>query len=134
VAGFKGNEIAAEKATDLAQYGLAAADLSIAVSGEEGTLGIVLANRAATGGTADAEAKSYVTATDTGIVYGVTSYAFDRLDKKAADFRDLPATPAPSGAGIVTPPAEPGDALNGDKADGEDFGGEDEGFGNDEDE
>jgi hypothetical protein len=133
VAGFKGSEIVAEKTADLAQYGLAEPDLSIAVSDEKGPLGTVLAARTAPGAGSDAEAESYVAAAGTGIVYGVKPYAFDRLDKKAADFREPPATPAPSGAGVATPGEEAGGALNAEDAGGEDLGGEDEGFGDDED-
>ena len=137
VAGFKGNEIVAEKTADLAQYGLAQPGLSIAVSDDKGPLGTVLAARAAPGATADTEAKSYVAAAGTGIVYGVKSYAFDRLDKKAADFREPLATPVPSGAGIAAPAeeAEEGAALNADEAGGEDEDiGDEDTLGDDEDE
>ena len=135
VAGFKGNEIVAEKTVDLAQYGLAAPDLSIAVSDEKGPLGTVLASRTAPGASADTEAPSYITAAGTGIVYGLKSYAFDRLDKKAADFREPLATPAPSGAGIATPEDEEGGALDADDAGGEDEDiGDEDTLGGDEDE
>jgi hypothetical protein len=49
-----------------------------------------------------------VSAAGSGIVYGVKSYVYDRIDKKASDFRTPPPSPVPSGAVVATPAAGAG--------------------------
>jgi hypothetical protein len=98
VAALKGNTIVDEHATDLAKYGLATPDLTIAINGESGAaLGTILGAR----GTAPDDA--HLSAAGSGIVYGVKPFVYDRIDKKPTDFRTPPATPVPSGAVIATP-------------------------------
>lgn len=97
VAGLKGNEIVAEGAVDLARYGLDDPDVSIAVSDEQGApLGTMIAARGKADSGDEAERQSFLAAQGGTIVYGVKSFVYDRIDKRAADFRDLPATPAPA--------------------------------------
>ena len=125
VAGLKGNEIVAEGGVDLAKYGLDDPDVSIAVSDENGApLGTLMAARGTAGGGSDAEAQSFVAAQDRGIVYGVKPYVYDRIDKRAADLREPPATPVPSGAATASP-AEQAAALPFDE---ENLGIDDEGL------
>ncbi len=115
VSTLKGSEIVEEHAGDLAKYGLATPDLLIAVSDESGAkIGTLLGSRGATPADPNAgDAKSYVTAEGTGVVYGMKPFVYDRIDKKVADFREKPATPVPSGA--ITPAPEGGaPALGGD--------------------
>jgi hypothetical protein len=114
VAALKGTEIVDEHATDLAKYGLAEPDVTIAVSDASGAaLGTLLATRGTPAETTDPNAKSYTTAAGSGIVYGIKPFVFDRLDKKAADFRTPPATPLPSG---MATPANIAPALGDDEA------------------
>jgi Domain of unknown function (DUF4340) len=105
VSTLKGSEIAEEHATDLGKFGLGTPDLLIVVSDESGApLGTLLGTRgAAPPGPNDTDAKSYVTADGSGIVYAMKPFVYDRIDKKAADFREKPATPVPSGAIAPTP-------------------------------
>ena len=128
LATFKGNDIADEHATDLGKFGLAAPDLTIAVSDESGAaLGTLLAARGATApGAPDADV--YAAAADATVVYAVKPYVFERLDKKASDFRTPPATPVPSGA-LAATPAPDAPALGGaaPEDDGADAGDEDDG-------
>ncbi len=106
VATLKGSDIVDEHATDLGKYGLDAPDLTVAVSDESGaSLGTLLGVRGAAP-SADADAQSYATAAGSGIVYGMKPFVYDRVDKKAADFRQPPATPVPSGALAPTPAAD----------------------------
>jgi len=123
VATMKGSEIVAEHALDLAQYGLAAPDMTIVISDETGKpLGTMIGARGTMTGP---DAKSYLAAGGGDVVYGVKSYSYDRIDKKAADFREQPPTPIPTGAGIASP-APPGAPEIGDETGGEaDFGDED---------
>lgn len=115
VATLKGAEVVDEHATDLGKYGLAEPDLTVAVTDESGAaLGTLLATRGAPPTSTDPEAKSYATAQGSGLVYGMKPFVFDRIDKKAADFRQPPATPVPSGALAPTPAADmPGFGADG---------------------
>ncbi|MBI3768589.1 MAG: DUF4340 domain-containing protein [Deltaproteobacteria bacterium] len=118
VAMIKGTDIADEHAPDLAKYGLADPALTIAVSDESGAaVGTLLGTRGTAAGGAP-EAEAYATAAASGLVYGIKPFVYDRIDKKAADFREPPATPVPSGALAATPaPAAP--ALGGDEPEGD---------------
>jgi hypothetical protein len=132
VATLKGSDVVDEHATDLARYGLDAPDLTIAVSDESGApIGTVLATRGVPPTSTDPDAKSYATATERGIVYAMKPFVFDRIDKKASDFRQAPATPVPSGAVAATPaagiPGFGGDEDTGAPADDADTGDDDEG-------
>lgn len=130
LASFKGNDVADEHATDLAKYGLATPDLTIAVSDESGAaLGTLLAaHGTAAAGASDAD--GYATAAGSGLVYGVKPFVYSRIDKKAADFRAAPATPVPSGALAPTPApdaaAVDGGEPEGDAADQGDQGGDED--------
>ena len=129
VAGMKGSEIVAEHGPDLAKFGLDAPDLTIAVSDEGGkSLGTMIAARSTATGT---DALSHLAAAGGDVVYGVKSYSYDRIDKRAADFREKPATPVPTGAGIATPAAGGDAGLEEENlgADGEDLGDGGEDFG-----
>jgi hypothetical protein len=126
---LKGGDVVAEHAADLSAYGLAAPDLTIAVSDQSGApMGTLLAARAAAppkGG----EAQAYATAGGSGVVFGVKPYVLERIDKKAADFRQAPATPIPSGSVTATPqPGAPALGADGaaDDAGGDDLGDDDE--------
>jgi len=105
LAGLKGSEIVAEQNPDLAKYGLDAPDLSLTIEDAGGAaLGTMLASRGtADKAASDTDAKAYATATGSGIVYGMKPFVYDRVAKKASDFREPPATPVPSG--VVTPTA-----------------------------
>jgi len=105
VATLKGSEIVEEHATDLGKYGLATPDLIVVVSDESGAkLGTLLGTRGVAPTEPNApDAKSYATAEGSGVVFGMKPFVYDRIDKKAADMREKPATPGPSGA--VTPGA-----------------------------
>jgi hypothetical protein len=106
VATLKGSEIVEEHAADLGKYGLATPDLLIVVSDESGAkLGTLLGTRGVAPADPNApDAKSFATAEGSGVVFGMKPFVYDRIDKKAADMREKPATPVPSGA--VTPGAE----------------------------
>ncbi len=98
VAALKGNTIVDEHATDLAKYGLATPELTIAISDESGAaLGTIVGAR----GTAPDD--SHLSAAGSGIVYGAKPFVYDRIDKKPTEFRTPPATPVPSGAAVATP-------------------------------
>lgn len=131
VATLKGGEVLDEHATDLAHYQLADPDITIAVSDESGNaLGTILASRGVPPTNTDPDAKSYATAAGSGIVSGMKPFVFDRINKKASDFRQVPATPAPSGAVAATPAAGiPGFGADQDADDtgGADAGDDDEG-------
>ena len=114
VAGLKGGTILDEHATDLGKYGLAKPDLMIAVNDDSGgSLGTILGTRAA------APEDSHVSADGSGVVYGVKSYVYDRIDKKASDFRTPPPSPVPSGAAAVATPAAGAGILGGAAAPGQ---------------
>jgi len=116
VHGFKGNEIAAEGTGDPAAFGLDQPDLAIAVRDAEGeTIGTIVAVRGAAGGDENV-ATAYAMAAGAAIVYALKPYVFDRLDKKAADFRDQPppapepAAPEPAAEAGAVEPAAPAPA------------------------
>ena len=60
-----------------------------------------------------------MSADGSGVVYGVKSYVYDRIDKKASDFRTPPASPVPSGAAAVATPAAGAGILGGAAAPGQ---------------
>ncbi len=106
LAGLKGNEIVAEHGVDFGRFGLTAPDLTVGVEDASGAaLGTLIGSIGTGGPSAGADATSYVAAQGTDVVYGVKPFVYTRLDKKVADFRERPATPLPSGAGIATPAA-----------------------------
>jgi hypothetical protein len=117
VSTLKGSDIVEEHATDLGKYGLGIPDLLVVVSDESGApLGTLLATRGTPpSGPNDTDAKSYATAEGSGTVYGMKPFVYDRIDKKAADFREKPATPVPSG-GIAPTPEAAAPALGDDGA------------------
>ncbi len=139
VAGLKGSEIVAEHGVDLATFGLASPDVRIAVEDDGGkSLGTMIGSIGTGGSRADASATSYLAAVGEDVVYGVKPFVYGRIDKKAADFRERPATPRPSGSGVATPAAAaPGafdahdlggmPAAGGDDADQDDGGADDAG-------
>jgi hypothetical protein len=119
VAAFKGTEIVAEAATvDLAPYGLTTPDLTVVVTGEGDTpIGTLIGARGPEPA-GDPNAKAFVTAAGTGLVYVVKPFVFDRIDKKLADFFEKPrpspgtspaAGAAPGGIGVAPDEAD-GDA------------------------
>jgi hypothetical protein len=106
VAGFKGTEIISEDPkVDLREYGLATPDMTVAISDADGKpLGTLLGARGPEPA-GDANAKAFVTAVGSGIVYVVKPYVYDRIDKKLADFRDAPKPSASPGAAGAAPSA-----------------------------
>lgn len=131
---LKGSEIVEEHATDLGKYGLATPDLLIVVSDESGAkLGTLLGTRGVAPADPNAvDAKSFASTEGSGIVFAMKPFVYDRVDKKAADMREKPATPVPSGA--ITPAPEDGAPALGDDGaaepedagDAGDAGGDDE--------
>lgn len=108
--GFKGNLIVREGGFDLSAFRLDPPELRIAIRDGDGTeLGALIAS----GGTVEGkDAIAYVMAQGSEILYAAKPYVFQRIDKKAADFRDTPnaaATPMPGGAppAPAAPPAAP---------------------------
>lgn len=100
IAGFKGTEILSEDPkVDLREYGLGTPDMSVAVSGADGkAIGTLIGARGPEPA-GDPNAKAFVTAVGSGIVYVVKPFVYDRIDKKLADFRELPrSTPSPGAA------------------------------------
>jgi hypothetical protein len=122
VAAFKGTEILSEDPkVDLREYGLGTPDMTIVVSDAEGkTLGTLIGARGPEKA-GDPNAKAFVSAVGSGIVYLVKPFVYDRIDKKRADFRDAPK-PSPGAPGAVLPTPPPGldlDEGNGLGADGD---------------
>lgn len=112
VAGFKGTEILSEDPqVDLREYGLGTPDMTILVSDAEGTtLGTLIGARGPEP-VGDPNAKAFVSAVGSGIVYLVKPFVYDRIDKKRADFRDAPK-PSPGAPGVaLTPSAAAAAAL-----------------------
>ena len=106
---LRGSDIAAEPATNLAQYGLDQPDLRITLTDKEGQgIGTVLA--------AKHDGKEYVARDGTPTVFEARDYMYARLDKQPRDFVELPGgttmTVAPSAA-TPPPPAAPDDADEG---------------------
>lgn len=96
---LKGYEIVADNAVNLAELGLAAPKLRIAVSGKDGSLGTVIV------GTTDAAdgTKHFNTMLEGGpTVYLLRSYLFSRIDKGKDAFLNKP-TPAPTPANASAP-------------------------------
>jgi hypothetical protein len=107
LAGLKGNEIVAEGSPDLAAYGLASPDLTIVVSDAAGAPLATLIGARGTAGTNDPDAKAYLAAQGGPIVYGVKAFTYDRVDKKASDFREQPGAPRAPGAAGAPPAGDP---------------------------
>lgn len=107
VAAFKGTDILSEDpAVDLREYGLGTPDMTVVVSDAAGkTLGTLIGARGPEP-VGDPNAKAFVTAVGSGVVYVVKPFVYDRIDKKRADFRDAPK-PAPG----VSPAAADGGAA-----------------------
>ena len=109
--GFKGNLIVREGAFDLPTFRLDPPELRITIrDGDGNELGALIAS----GGTVEGQdAIAYVMAPGSEILYAAKPYVFQRIDKKAADFRDAPnaaATPMPGAtpavpAAAAAPPA-----------------------------
>jgi hypothetical protein len=117
VGGLKGSEIVAENGVDLATYGLADPDLKVVVSDAEGAvLGTLLASRGP-GPEVDPDALAHAAPEGGAVVYGMKPFVYDRIDKKAADFREGPPTSTPeagaAGAGEEEDLEEEGDLLGG---------------------
>jgi hypothetical protein len=128
LAGLKGSEIVAEGSPNLAKYGLDAPDVTLTIEAADGTpVGTLLAARGTAGVATEPDAKAYATAKDSGIIYGMKPFVFDRIDKKATDFREPPTTPVPSG--FVTPTPGAPEAAGGidEPFDAGDEGGDEEG-------
>ncbi len=104
VAAFKGTDIMSEDpSVDLREYGLGTPDMTIVVSDADGKpLGTLIGARGPEP-TGDPNAKAFVSAVGSGIVYTVKPFTYDRIDKKRADFRDAPK-PSP-GADAANPRA-----------------------------
>lgn len=110
LAAFKGTDIMSEDpSADLREWGLGTPDMTVVVSDAEGkTLGTLIGARGPEP-VGDPNAKAFVSAAGSGIVYVVKPFVYDRIDKKRTDFRDAPK-PAPGaspagGAPLVPPPA-----------------------------
>jgi hypothetical protein len=104
VAGFKGTEILSEDPkVDLREYGLGTPDMTVTVSGTDGTpIGTLIGARGPEPA-GDPNAKAFVTAVGSGIVYLVKPFVYDRIDKKLGDFREVPRPVAsPGGAQPAT--------------------------------
>src|SRR5262249_34764675 len=99
VAGFKGSDIISEDPkVDLREYGLATPDMIVVVSGADGKpIGTLIGARGPEPA-GDPNAKAFVSAVGSGIVYVVKPFVYDRIDKKRADFRDAPK-PSPGASG-----------------------------------
>jgi uncharacterized protein DUF4340 len=119
IAGFKGTDIISEDPkADLREWGLGTPDMTIVVSDADGKpLGTLIGARGPEPA-GDPNAKAFVSAVGSGIVYVVKPFVYDRIDKKRGEFRESPR-PSPS----VSPAAgaAPGAAMG---ADNEVQGGE----------
>ncbi|MCC6847722.1 MAG: DUF4340 domain-containing protein [Deltaproteobacteria bacterium] len=121
VAGFKGTDILSEDPrADLREYGLGTPDMTVVLSAADGkALGTLVGARGPEPA-GDPNAKAFVSAVGSGIVYVVKPFVYDRIDKKRADFRDAPkpspgASPAARGdASAPVPGAALDDAAGGD--------------------
>jgi Domain of unknown function (DUF4340) len=91
--GLRGYEIASEKPSDLAPYGLAEPDLTFSLIDASGKpLGRILASQTGS----DTNANAYSMAEGGDVVYHVRGYLYPHLDKKKDDFVETPPTPAPA--------------------------------------
>jgi hypothetical protein len=128
VAGFKGTDIAAEGASvNLGQYGLATPDLTVVVMDADGKDLATLIGARGPQPAGDPNAIAYVAAGSRDVVYSVKPFVFDRIDKKRADFRELPKVASPAAPG-VTPAVgagSPPPIMGGEGADVDGLGGED---------
>lgn len=131
VAGFKGTDILSEDPQkDLREYGLGTPDMTIALSDADGKpLGTLIGARGPEPA-GDPNAKAFVSAVGSGIVYVVKPFVYDRIDKKRADFRDAPkpspgANVAPSPAAAAAPAPVVGGMPAGADADAGGDGGDD---------
>jgi hypothetical protein len=100
IAGFKGTDILSEDpGVDLREYGLGTPDMTVVVSSADGkTIGTLIGARGPEP-VGDPNAKAFVTAVGSGIVYVVKPFVYDRIDKKLADFREPPRVqPSPGTA------------------------------------
>jgi len=106
VTAFKGGDIMSEDPKkDLREYGLATPDMTVVVSDADGKPLATLVGARGPEPAGDPNAKAFVSALGTGIVYTVKQFVYDRVDKKRADFRDAPK-PAP-GASVAPSPNAP---------------------------
>ena len=97
---LRGSGVAAEPATDLPKWGLAAPDLRIALTDKDGKpIGTILAAKQA--------GKYYVMREGGPTVFETRDYMFTRLDKQARDF-DATVTPPTT---VAPPPGAPGEEL-----------------------
>ncbi len=116
VASFKGTDIISEDPNkDLREYGLGTPDMTIVVRDDAGKVLGTLVGARGPEPAGDPNAKAFVSAVGSGIVYTVKPFVYDRIDKKRTDFRDAPkpsptASPA-ARAGVAT--ATPGAAVQG---------------------
>jgi len=95
--GLKGYEIAAEKPTDLARYGLATPEVTYSLIDEAGKpIGRIVAGKVEDGGKTDA----YAMAEGGDIVLHLRSYLYEHVDKKKSDL----STPPPAAAPTATAP------------------------------
>ncbi len=91
--GLKGYEIAAEKPTDLARYGLATPEVTYSLIDDTGKpIGRIVAGQVEDGGKTEA----YAMAEGGDIVLHLRSYLYEHLDKKKADLSTLPPAAAPT--------------------------------------
>ncbi len=120
VAAFKGTDVMSEDPkADLREWGLGTPDMTIVVSDADGkTLGTLIGARGPEPA-GDPNAKAFVSAVGSGIVYVVKPFVYDRIDKKRTDFRDAPkpspgvkATPG-GGAGADIPAVNDGEGTEG---------------------
>ena len=132
IAGLKGTDILSEDPkVDLREYGLGTPDMTVVVSGTDGETIDTLIGARGPEPVGDPNAKAFVTAVGSGIVYVVKPFVYDRVDKKLADFREPPrvapspgmgADPALAPAAGAVMPDEEGEV--GDDGDLDDDGGE----------
>jgi hypothetical protein len=110
VVAFKGTDIMSEEPNkDLREYGLGTPDMTIVLTDADGkVLGTFIGARGPEP-VGDPNAKAFVSAVGSGIVYLVKPFVYDRIDKKRADFRDAPK-PSP-GASPAAGAAAGGAAL-----------------------
>ena len=112
VAGLKGGDIVSETSgADLRAHGLDAPDMTVVLSDADGKALATLIGARGPEPAGDPNAKAFVAAAGSSIVYSVKPFVYDRIDKKRADFRDAPK-PSPD-AGIGAGSAAAGAGMEG---------------------
>jgi hypothetical protein len=133
LAAFKGTDIMSEDPQkDLREWGLGTPDMTAVLSDADGKILGTLVGARGPEPAGDPNAKAFVSAVGSGIVYTVKPFVYDRIDKKRADFRDAPKpSPGASPAAAAAPALQGGEGTEGIDIPGDegevgdgDFGGE----------